>query len=49
MNNNLVQRINSYGPGNTIPTIQYNNMGNNNQNMLNYQQYLNMAFPNINK
>ena len=48
MNNNLVQRINSYGPDN-IPTIQSNNMGNNNQNMLNYQQYLNMTFPNINK
>ena len=47
-NNNFMQRINGFMPNNinNIPfNMQYNNMGNTNQNMLNYQQYLNMSFP----
>ena len=52
INNNLINRMNTLGTnnGNNIPfNVQFNGNGNNNQNMLNYQQYLNMAFPNIKK
>ena len=52
INNNYINRINSFGGnnGNNIPfNIQFNGNGNNNPNMVNYQQYLNMAFPNIKK
>lgn len=52
-NNNLIQNLNSLSQnnnGNNLPfNMQFNNMGNNNQNLLNYQQYLNMAFPNMQK
>ena len=53
-NNNLIQRLNGFGQtnnGNNIPfNIQFNNnIGNNNQNLMDYSQYLNMAFPNIKK
>ena len=54
LNNNLIQKINNFGTNNNANinpfNMQFNNnMGNNNQNMINYQQYLNMTFPNIKK
>ena len=53
MNDNFIQRLNNYGQNinanNSFINMQYNNLGNNNPNMLSYQQYLNMNLPNIKK
>ena len=48
INNNIIHRINNNFDG--FPFYpQYNNLGNNNQNILNYQRYMNLNFPNDNK